>query len=59
MAESNVIANRFMDVAEEPEQALMPIEGYEKKPLVSLEKAVTPIENTPDNLDPKVKTAKV
>ena len=58
MAKSNIVGDRFLDAAEEPKQALMPIEGYERKPLLSLEEAVVPIENTLDNLDSKVKTAK-
>jgi hypothetical protein len=58
MAENNVVRDRFLDVGEEPKQVLMPIEGYENKPLVSLEEAVEPIEKTLYNLDTKVKTAK-
>ncbi|CAF0958663.1 unnamed protein product [Rotaria sordida] len=34
---------RFSDIAGEPCRMLMPIQGYEKKPLVSLEDAVEPI----------------
>lgn len=34
---------RFIDFAEEPCKMLMPIQGYEKKPIVSLEEAVQPI----------------
>ncbi|CAM4756689.1 unnamed protein product, partial [Rotaria magnacalcarata] len=34
---------RFSDIAGEPCRMLMPIQGYEKKPLVSLEEAVEPI----------------
>ncbi|CAF4028856.1 unnamed protein product, partial [Rotaria magnacalcarata] len=40
---------RFSDIAGEPCRMLMPIQGYEKKPLVSLEEAVEPIvEYVPD-----------
>jgi hypothetical protein len=34
---------RFSDIAEEPRRMLIPIKGYEKKPLVTLEEAVDPI----------------
>ncbi|CAF0726458.1 unnamed protein product [Adineta steineri] len=34
---------RFSDIAGEPCQMLLPIQGYEKKPLVSLEDAVEPL----------------
>ncbi|CAF4990789.1 unnamed protein product, partial [Rotaria socialis] len=34
---------RFSDILGEPCQMLMPIEGYEKKPIVTLEEAVEPI----------------
>ncbi|CAF4926723.1 unnamed protein product [Rotaria socialis] len=40
---------RFSDILGEPCQMLMPIEGYEKKPIVTLEEAVEPIvEYVPD-----------
>ncbi|CAF1548671.1 unnamed protein product [Rotaria magnacalcarata] len=40
---------RFSDLVGEPRRMLMPIQGYEKKPLVSLEEAVEPIvEYVPD-----------
>ncbi|CAM4828355.1 unnamed protein product [Rotaria magnacalcarata] len=40
---------RFSDLVGEPCRMLMPIEGYEKKPLVTLEEAVEPIvEYVPD-----------
>jgi hypothetical protein len=42
MAQGNV-ASRFLDAAEEPSKTLTPIDGYEKKPLVSLDEAVTQI----------------
>jgi hypothetical protein len=34
---------RLVDIAEEPKKLLLPIEGYEKMPLVTLEEAVEPI----------------
>src|SRR5262249_12579660 len=34
---------RISDIAEEPQTMLMPIRGYEKMPLVSLEQAVEPL----------------
>ncbi|CAF3964455.1 unnamed protein product [Adineta steineri] len=34
---------RFFDIAGEPCEMLLPIQGYEKKPLVSLEEAVEPL----------------
>ena len=36
-------ADRVSDVTKEPDVMLLPIEGYEKKPLVSLEEAVAPL----------------
>ncbi|CAF4825776.1 unnamed protein product, partial [Rotaria sp. Silwood2] len=34
---------RFSDIAGEPCRMLMPVQGYEKKALVTLEEAVEPI----------------
>lgn len=34
---------RLSDIADEPKELLLPIEGYEKMPLVTLEEAVLPI----------------
>ncbi|CAF4190867.1 unnamed protein product, partial [Adineta steineri] len=42
-ADNPTLNGRFSDVATEPCTMLMPIEGYEKMPLVSLEKAVKPL----------------
>ncbi|CAF5203788.1 unnamed protein product, partial [Rotaria magnacalcarata] len=40
---------RFLDILGESGRMLLPIEGYEKKPLVTLEEAVEPIvEYVPD-----------
>jgi hypothetical protein len=57
MAQGNVIT-RFIDADEEPTKTLTPIKGYEKKDLVSLEKAVTEIEPPIHDLDTMVWTAK-
>ncbi len=35
--------HRFFDIATEPRQMLLPIQGYEKMPIVSLEEAVNPL----------------
>jgi hypothetical protein len=56
MAEGNVIS-RFVDAGKEPTKALIPIEGYEEKPLVSLKEAVAPIEPPIHNLKTMVWTA--
>ncbi|CAF0810886.1 unnamed protein product, partial [Didymodactylos carnosus] len=52
------VVDRFLDAEEEPSQTLIPIQGYEKAPLVSLEEAVEPIQTLIPNLDSMVKTAK-
>jgi len=36
----DTVSDRFLDAGEEPKQTLIPIEGYEKKPLVLLKEAV-------------------
>ncbi|CAF3152552.1 unnamed protein product [Rotaria sp. Silwood2] len=41
--EEQTHTQRFSDIAEEPCRMLMPIQGYEEKPLVTLEEAVEPI----------------
>jgi hypothetical protein len=56
MAHRNVI-DRFIDVDKEPTKTLLPIEGYEKKPLVSLADAVAPIETPIHNLKTMVWSA--
>ncbi|CAF3680916.1 unnamed protein product [Rotaria sp. Silwood1] len=58
MTTESRISNRFLDADKEPLRALTPIEGYEKKPLVSLEEAVQPLRNLLHNLDNMVSTAK-
>jgi len=49
---------RLSDVAEEPKKLLLPIEGYEKMPLVTLEVAVEPIIGILPNIALKVYIAK-
>ena len=39
----NRLLKRLSDISTEPQDWLLPIEGYEKKPLVSLEEAVKPL----------------
>ncbi|CAF1287412.1 unnamed protein product [Rotaria sp. Silwood1] len=41
--EEQIHTQRFSDIAGEPCRMLMPIQGYEKKPLVTLEEAVEPV----------------
>ena len=50
---------RFSDIPEEPCRMLMPIEGYEKKPLVTLEEAVEPIVAYVPDVQRKVYIAKM
>ncbi|CAF1490326.1 unnamed protein product, partial [Rotaria sordida] len=42
---------RYLDIWEEPKIPLMPIEGYESRPLVSLEEAAKNIKDIVDDLD--------
>ena len=35
--------HRFSDIVAEPRQMLLPIQGYEHMPLVSLEEAINPL----------------
>ncbi|CAF0950817.1 unnamed protein product [Rotaria sordida] len=58
MTTESRISTRFLDADKEPLRALTPIEGYEKKPLVSLEEAVRPLRHLLHNLDNMVSTAK-
>ena len=57
MSQGNVI-NRFTDADKEPTKTLTPIEGYEKKDLVSLENALSEIEPPVHSLQTMVWTAK-
>ena len=57
MAQGNV-NKRFIDGGDEPTKTLTPIKGYEKKQLISLEKAVKEIEPPLLDLDSMVGTAK-
>jgi hypothetical protein len=54
----NKAAKRFLDAGEEPTRSLTPLEGYEKKDLVSLEDAVKSIDVSIHNLNAMVWTAK-
>lgn len=54
---NSVPIHRFVDAGEEPNQILVPIEGYEKKQLVPLYEAVEPIKQLLHNLDIMVVTA--
>jgi hypothetical protein len=56
MAHGNAIS-RFTDADKEPAQTLTPIEGYEKKPLVSLKEAVASIDTPIHNINGMVWTA--
>ncbi|CAF1101953.1 unnamed protein product [Didymodactylos carnosus] len=49
---------RFLDVDEEPRKALLPIEGYQDMPLMSLEEAIKPLEILIPKLSAKVWVAK-
>lgn len=50
---------RFLDVAAETHDILLPIEGYEKMPLVSLEEAVVPLISVLPDIRRKAHTAKL
>ncbi|CAF1662785.1 unnamed protein product [Rotaria magnacalcarata] len=52
-------AQRFSDIPEEPCQMLMPIKGYEEKPLVTLEEAVEPIVAYVPDVQRKIYIAKM
>jgi hypothetical protein len=56
MAACNRI-NRFIDDGKEPTKTLLPIQGYENKPLVSLKDAVATIDTPINNLKTMVWTA--
>lgn len=49
---------RFLDASEEPNQILLPICGYAKEPVLSLEEATQPIHELVADLDIMVDTAK-
>ncbi|CAF1469652.1 unnamed protein product [Adineta steineri] len=52
------MAKDFADATDEPLEMLMPIQGYENMPLVSLEEAVQPIKNLIPDIQNMVWTAK-
>ncbi|CAF1534511.1 unnamed protein product, partial [Adineta steineri] len=51
-------SNRFLDADKEPNKMLLPIEGYENYPLVSLEEAVEPLKLLLHDLDVMVMISK-
>lgn len=61
IATNNVleINQRFTDVANEKHDILLPIEGYDKQPLVSLEEAVVPLVSILPDIRRMVYTAKL
>jgi hypothetical protein len=50
--------SRFLDIDKEPQKMFLPIEGYENKPLVSLEQAVDPLLQLLPDIHHKVWIAK-
>ncbi|CAF2530906.1 unnamed protein product [Rotaria sp. Silwood2] len=51
-------SGRLLDVAEEPKKMFLPIEGYEKMPLLTLEEAIKPLTEIVSNIAEKVYAAK-
>ena len=51
-------AYRYSDIAAEPRKMLLPIEGYQNMPLVSLEKAIEPLHSILPGIQSKVWVAK-
>ncbi|CAF1490316.1 unnamed protein product [Adineta steineri] len=51
-------SDRFLDADKEPNKMLLPIEGYENYPLVSLEEAVEPLKSLLHDLDVMVMISK-
>ena len=56
--EEAVVSERFTDVADEPEQILIPLQGYEEYDIVSIEKALEPLKNILYNLGAMIRTAR-
>jgi hypothetical protein len=52
-------SHRFSDIAAEPRKMLLPIEGYQNLPLVSVEKAVEPLHLILPGIEQKVWIAKM
>ncbi|CAF0964265.1 unnamed protein product [Didymodactylos carnosus] len=48
---------RYFDIGELPNHLLLPIDGYQHRELISLRRALQSVENLPDNIDYKIKTA--
>ncbi len=57
MAESGMPTERFLEVNYEPQQLPTPIQNYELEPLLSLKKAVRPLEPIISNIQNFVRTA--
>lgn len=53
MSESSHV-HRFSDLADEPLDILLPIQGYEKFPIVSLEEAIIPLESIVEDVEQMV-----
>ncbi|CAF2908670.1 unnamed protein product [Rotaria sp. Silwood2] len=56
--EQNKMHCRYFDIGTLPKQTLLPITGYNKTPLMSLEDAIQSVHHLIDNIDVKVKVAK-
>ncbi|CAF1484696.1 unnamed protein product [Adineta ricciae] len=56
--EEAVVPGRFTDVADEPEQTLVPLKGYEECDIVSIEEALEPVRDLLYNLDAMIYTAR-
>lgn len=56
--DNGILIHRFSDIATEPLSMLMPIEGYEKMPLVSLEDAVEPLVTFVSDVQQRVRIEK-
>lgn len=57
MAHSNTHIERFLDAAQEPTKDLAPIEGYQKKSLMSLEQSLQDMHVRVNNLETMMKIA--
>lgn len=56
--DSDLRRERLFDVAKEPQCILLPIEGHEKKPLVSVEEAIKPLVDIVSDIERKTYVAK-
>ncbi|CAF3933683.1 unnamed protein product [Rotaria sordida] len=55
---TSIYAHRVSDMIEEPNRMMLPIEGYEQQPLVSLEKAIVPLISIVPDIERKAWLAK-